>query len=413
VIRDIRWHLILNLDQINVAVTQNFLLPRSARQFAGEGAMRLPPPIFSRVAEQFGADDPALEGLMSEAAELFQPSKDPFVRESGFMCLAEMMGSFRSAAAFKEQLAAIERQTGVKGPWTSRGGTSPVFVSVSGEVVKLFPPFAASGKVCAGEVVSRARLGDWGLAPEIVGSGLSSEQEGWGWPFVVMKAAQGMSFAEHRAGTGLKATVETAEWLGKTLKRLHGLPAVELGGQYARSHVEWTAFVSRLFDGTFEARCGRLPEAVEEAVLELRTKPDLERWLAAIPPSHRATMLHSDLHDGNIFGTPSETGWAPKHVIDFGDSFHLSPPQQSSGAFLDAAWDFVPLFCSVLSFDSTLIMAFLDAYGIEPEDRRTVLGRTLCFALIWEFGGAVDAVVARAAEWEGDTGDAVEMIWGL
>jgi hypothetical protein len=375
--------------------------------------MRLPPPIFARVSEQFGANAPGLAGLMSEAADLFQPSRDPFVQKSGFSCLAEMMSTFRFASVFKEQLTEIERETGIKGPWTSRGGTSPVFVSGTGEVVKLFLPFAASGKACASEVLSRARLGEWELAPRVIGSGLSSEKKGWGWPFVVMNAAEGMSFAEHRGRTGLRATVEVAEWLGKTLKRLHGLPTLDLEGQDPRSHAEWTTFVSRLFDGTFEARCGRLPDAVKEAVLRLRKQSDLESWLAAIPPAQRATLLHSDLHDGNIFGTPSENSWRPNQFIDFGDSFHLSPSQQISGAFLDGAWDFVPLFCSVFSFEFSLISTFLDAYGIEHEHRRTVLGRTLCYALIWEFGGAVDAVVAKAAELEGDTGDGVQMIWGL
>lgn len=373
--------------------------------------------MFRKVAAQLSQDNPTAKELLETAAKFAQPSMDPLVLESGCKTLGEFISLFADPTRFVSQLEAVSAATGVQGPFTKVGdGTAPVYFNGDKTlVVKLFPHISSDGKAHGSELVSRARLkvvGMEGLVPPFLFSGEAGQGGPWNWPFAVMPVAHGESLLNRRRIRGGFGEAGLANWVGTTVRLLHHLPVVEpAAGATPRSYPDWWKLFNRLWDGTFQARLGRLDPEVRSKVEVLLTESSAEELLSSVPESERATMLHSDLHAGNVFGSESTSDdgdWKPHTLLDFGDSFHLVPSDASDGRFFDAAWDFVPILQSTLRLDPVLISQFLEVYGAS----RDTLRRALLYSLVWEYNGALELVVERLKWWDGE-GDVLDAIWGF
>ncbi|KAI9008603.1 hypothetical protein DFJ74DRAFT_363525 [Hyaloraphidium curvatum] len=414
------WHMILNLDEVNVAVTQNFLDERNVRTFAAEAAVRFPPERWSKISATMTSHRSYLAESFSAAARTFQPTDDPHVLAESHRTRASFMASFRSPEAQKARLDRLrELVPGLAGRWTPLGGSSPVFADASGRVAKLFPHLAAEGKGFGSEMLARERMrlgGRERLAPALVARG-KLQDEGWLWPFMVMERAGGESLEAHRRvllEKGLPPIADDAlvRWIALTTRGLHSLPTAPMVESWEpRRHADWRGLFDRLFGDVWEARLARLPENLRPAVRALRRESSAEELLAGVPAGMRVSLLHCDLHAGNVFGEPSAEGfWEPRQVLDFGDAFHVLPGED---AWFDAAWDFVPVFGSVLFFDPERVDAFLEADGVAAADRPDVLRRVVLYSLVWEFDGAVEGIVAKLVGgsseegWDGDVLHAV------
>lgn len=339
-------------------------------------------------------------GLLGEAGKMFQPCSDSELQRLGHGVRASLHASFRSVSAWQRELDRIDgalNLAGGRNKWEAMGGTSPVFAR-NDVVVKLCPLLSEGNNSLApidSEVLARERILDADLVPPILSIGGYGNDKAEMAPWIAIARARGESLDSYRrrcARLGLQPTESNlASWLAQQTKSIHALPAIVDSSRMkdARGQREWRQLLARLWDGTLQKRLLRLPEADREPFAWLLKETSADKLLDALPENERARMLHADLHAGNVFGEAAGESWKPLQLIDFGDSFHAQ-----NGEWFDVAWEFVPLFASILLRPEE-VTDFMRTYGIHESREREVLRRVALYTLVWEFPGAVDSCVGR------------------
>jgi aminoglycoside phosphotransferase (APT) family kinase protein len=182
--------------------------------------------------------------------------------------------------------------------------------------------------------------------PELLAEGALYD-DGWRWPFLVMTAIHGRSMRELDGSLSTEDLERTANFVGITLRKLHATPIRD--GEYI-SFEEYADLIR-----TRMARChrdhelwGSLPERFLSQVRDyVWSARDLLE-----PNERRTSLLHGDLHAGNVFLNGDGGAHEPTGIVDFNDAYEGDPH-----------YDLVAIHAKAFGADKRLLRRSLDAYG--------------------------------------------------
>ncbi len=247
-------------------------------------------------------------------------------------------------------------------------GTFPTFILDRSHVVKLFGvPFDGPRGWAVERDVARL-IATSGLAipaPNVAAAGvLSREPE---WRYLVTRFVAGEPFAT--AGPDLPAAerLAVASDLGRMLRDVHALriPAgTALGGDWP----DWTAFIEGQRRGVADRHraWGTLPE---------RMLRQIQGYVAGYHiPDGPPSLVHADLHGHHLIGEASETGWAIRGVIDWGDA-----------RIGDRYYELPALHLGLLHGDRPMLRAFLEACEWPDHRSAAFAHRAMVMTLLHEF----------------------------
>lgn len=219
---------------------------------------------------------------------------------------------------------------------------------------------------------------------------------GWPWPYLVFTYIPGKSLGEQIEQVSAADRLRIAREMGELVRRLHALPLT--GSPVFPDH--YTDYLG--FLAAQRAACqnnhrgwGTLPARLL-AQLE-RFIPDPEKLVNIHRPPY---LIHADLTLDHLLGKIVDERWQTLALIDFGDAM--------TG---DLLYELAALHLDMFRADRRLLSAFLDRYGLSPEERADLPRRALAMALLHQFNVlaglpgellAVDSLVELA-----------QRVWGL
>ena len=186
--------------------------------------------------------------------------------------------------------------------------------------------------------------------PELLAEGaLYPDTDGWRWPFLVMTAMHGRSMRDLGDTLTDEDLERAANFVGATLRQLHKTPIRE--GEYI-SFEEYADLIR-----TRMARCHRDHELWGS--LPQRFLPQIRDYLWAAhdllePNERRTSLLHGDLHAGNVFLNGASGAHEPTGIVDFNDAYEGDPH-----------YDLVAIHAKAFGVDKQLLRRTLDAYSWE------------------------------------------------
>jgi hygromycin-B 7''-O-kinase len=235
--------------------------------------------------------------------------------------------------------------------------------------------------------------------PKLLAEGaLYREEDGWRWPFLVMTAMPGRAMRDVDGSLTPKEREHAADFVGKTLRKLHGTPVHE--GEYLslelyvdliqtrtqrchRDHEQWGSLPSHLVD------------QVRDYVWDAHKLID--------PEEGPHELIHGDLHGGNVFLDGEPAAMKPTGIVDFNDVY-----------VGDRHYDLVAIHLKGFGADKRLLGRVLEAYGWGELGRHWPQ-RMLAFTLAHDFD-MIRPVVERYPEAVKNTatlGDLATLLWDL
>lgn len=193
---------------------------------------------------------------------------------------------------------------------------------------------------------------------------------GWPWPYLIFPFAHGTRIGDWIEQMPAAEKLRVAGELGAAARCLHGI-SLEGSPVFANSHAAYRQFLEAQRSGLTErlrawgSLPGRLIDAVEAFL------PPLQDLIDTTRPPH---LIHGDLTADHLLGELEDGKWRTAVLIDFGDA--------RSG---DLLYELGALHLDLLGGDRALLAAFLDAYGLPPERRRTLPRSALATALLHQF----------------------------
>jgi hygromycin-B 7''-O-kinase len=251
-------------------------------------------------------------------------------------------------------------------------GTCPTFIVDERWVVKFFGRLFDGGHCWQVEL----ELGKWAGAlglpvPEIVAEGqLFQAYPGWRWPYLVFEYVPGKSIGEVFEQVGLEDKLALARWMGEITRRMHGaaMPVSEI------FQPAWDAFTGLLHSqrgGCLQSfqEWGCLPEHLLAQLDDFLQPVDELVDLRSMPH-----LIHADLTADHVLGRLEGGRWHSLALIDFGDAM-----------VGNLYYELVALHLDLFHGDKRLLAAYLDAYGLDEEERRQLPVRAMFMALLHRF----------------------------
>jgi aminoglycoside phosphotransferase len=184
--------------------------------------------------------------------------------------------------------------------------------------------------------------------PQLLADGaLYPDTDGWRWPFLVMTPMHGRSMRDLGADLSAPERERAADFVGATLRALHATPIRD--GEYI-SFAEYEDLLR-----TRTARCHRDHELWGSLPAHLLPQVRDYVWKARgllEPDERRTSLLHGDLHGGNIFLNGDDGAHEPTGIVDFNDAYEGDPH-----------YDLVAIHAKAFGADKHLLRRVLDAYG--------------------------------------------------
>jgi hygromycin-B 7''-O-kinase len=191
----------------------------------------------------------------------------------------------------------------------ARGGTSVVFTTTR-QVIKLYPPFWASGAAAESMLLGRVG-GQLGVpTPEVLATGSLD-----GWPYLAMTRLQGVILADVWQGLAASHRRTIARQLGEILARLHTLPTSGLSAHPVLAE-RWTQLVTRPVKECVAIHRGHgAPE-----VWLVQLPAFLERLPPLYPADFTPVLVNGDVHGWHLLVTECDGGWRLAGLFDFDDA---------------------------------------------------------------------------------------------
>jgi hygromycin-B 7''-O-kinase len=251
-------------------------------------------------------------------------------------------------------------------------GTCPTFIVDDLWVVKFF------GRLFDGDQSFRVELelGKWAESlslpvPEIVVTGqLFQGASGWHWPYLVFQFVPGESVGEVYDQVNLRDKLALARWMAELTRCMHGapLPVSEI------FQPAWDSFVDLLQ----KQRSGCRQSFQEWGCLPGPLFSQLEDFLLPVNEllDARSTphLIHADLTADHVLGRLVGGRWNSLALIDFGDAM--------IGNFY---YELVALHLDLFHGEKRLLLAYLDAYGLDEQARCKLPVRAMNMALLHRF----------------------------
>ena len=191
--------------------------------------------------------------------------------------------------------------------------------------------------------------------PKLLAEGaLYPDVDGWRWPFLVMTAMPGRAMRELDRVLTPHERERAADFVGKTLRKLHATPVHE--GEYLSLEMYVDLIQTRM------QRChrdheqwGSLPAHLVEQVRDYV-------WGAQKlidPEQEPHELIHGDLHGGNVFLGGEPGALKPTGIVDFNDVYVGDPH-----------YDLVAVHTKAFGCDKRLLARVLKVYGWGQLGRR-------------------------------------------
>jgi hygromycin-B 7''-O-kinase len=208
-------------------------------------------------------------------------------------------------------------------------------------------------------------------AARLVAAGdLFADNGGWRWPYLISTQLSGTSLGEVYDQIDEADREQIAQQLGYWLRQLH----------YARLRPDgalrpdWTPFcdwlhAQRIVCVENHRRWRSLPDHLIDQLDEYL--PDIDALVdRAAPP----LLLHCDLNADHLLGEIQEGRWTSSGIIDFGDA-----------RIGDFHYELVALHLGLFHGDTSLLNAFLRAYGSDAGQHPDFVLRAMACTLLHEF----------------------------
>ena len=192
----------------------------------------------------------------------------------------------------------------------------------------------------------------------------------WSWPYLVFAFVPGVSIGEARAQLDAVEHRRVARDLGVMVRRIH---AQSLPADFALVKT-WDAY--RRFLQEQRARCTQAHAAWGDLPVHLLGQIDdfLLREDDLIDASAAPHLIHADLTADHLLGEVADGRWITHALIDFGDAM--------VGGL---EYELVALHLGMFRADKRLLAAFLDGYGLDPEQRVALPRRAMTATLLHQF----------------------------
>ncbi|KAJ3290641.1 hypothetical protein HK104_006629 [Borealophlyctis nickersoniae] len=466
------WHAVLNIGEVNVAVTQNWAgrwnLSGVVRDLFAVGKVE----AIEKLKTALEASHSSLLRIFMDAYALHGPSKDPLILAEGCSSRAEFLDSFTDSDVWVPRVRDVVRR--VYGDDEARGvveatisplggGVNAVFLSTPSSwsqmedgslhrddsdvltncprVIKFFSHLQGAGLASwASEISALARTASVAdhrhVTPKLISSGHLRSNDGehmWSWPYIVMTQVASTTGDEDEpipVGAALPSLTQTdlthlAEWLARELYRIHHLPPLSDAPPHARTQAHFATHAKNRIACARE--CVQTIEGVPARLVdELSTYLEGCTWTTKEDGQERATFLHGDVTSGNVLGVEKDGDgidggqWTPIGMIDFGDSYHYVGSDPTNAGLLDPWYDIACMHVSIFKCSIPLLRRFVKAYfgnmvTYSPEWWAVRRRRMMGYVLSWEFEGVRFGWTEKGrTAWEsgGNWHDVEEMVFG-
>ncbi|KNC98671.1 uncharacterized protein SPPG_06354 [Spizellomyces punctatus DAOM BR117] len=423
------WHAVLNLDQCNIAITQNWCGRWNLDGVVEEMASSLENKyhkLYWKFRQRMIEEHPNL-GFVFDS---FGRTTDPLILAEGYATKGEFCQGFTSEPAkWIPRINQVwEREFGHEGPVEEEDvepmehlGENPIYFHFESERVIKFYSHLGRGLVSyASEVDALTSIGALpqtsllhAVCPQMVAHGMLFKPgpSSWPWPYGIQthvgseeSHAMGESANLFTPGDWINLT----NWIGTVLRELHRTPVrqskIILQGEDTTSR-DWTVYLRKRIKAARRdhTRWGHLPSALISTLEDY-----IQQALPAISPNvsdlgfPSANLLHGDLTAGNIIGhwkldqTSQRNNWVPTHIIDFGDAF-LAP--SDSDIRLDPLWDMAFLYVTTLRCQVSLLHRLLDIYlGCSSwRSKWSWIRERMCaYVLLWSYEAGIKGIKGNA-----------------
>ncbi|KAI8826099.1 uncharacterized protein EV422DRAFT_600930 [Fimicolochytrium jonesii] len=337
------WHLVLNIDPCNIAVTQNWASRWNLSGVVSEMADSGKP----KLREKYQRFRDAIMVSHPEFASTFTthgPSTDPIILSEGYSTRSDFHEGFDSDA--DKWIERINMIWASKFPTSSTvllkdviplsTGINPVyFHAESNHIVKFYSHLGGGKASFHSEASALSRLSahttkGHSFFPALLASGTLADLhprkfDAWSWPYTVQSndgALETLSMGDVCAYFTDIHWTACVDSIAAHVRALHQTPRasdltdVRLWSPFLQGRIERAE--------AEHARWGHVPPVLLRRLNEfIGTALSCEIEAMASVPA--VTLLHGDLTPGNIIGRWNGLDiatWMPTQLIDFGDSLH-------------------------------------------------------------------------------------------
>ncbi|KAJ3113907.1 hypothetical protein HDU96_002784 [Phlyctochytrium bullatum] len=205
------WHIVLNVEEVNVAVTQNFISEANIEKLLAELLMQKEGKKFEELRTLLTSQKPELKPHFNHTYHLFGDVEDPLIKQEGCDTRFEFFESFVDFKIWLPRIQQVwknefgDEKVPVLGEvFPIRGGSNPVFLHPATNRILKFYAHLDDGLTTHAvesyvlQSLSETNLPVADLAPKLLRSGRLLGDDGvdargvtladgrWSWPFIVM-----------------------------------------------------------------------------------------------------------------------------------------------------------------------------------------------------------------------------------
>jgi hygromycin-B 7''-O-kinase len=316
-------------------------------------------------------------GVIRSAAQVLERPVPPLATEEQYLAVVGSAQPWLTVAGQICRREGIQPQGRLRHLATAH---RPTVIVPPDHVIKLYAPWR-NGMLALEREVSALRLmtRDADLpVPRILAHGAIDDD----WQYVVLSRLRGRALSDVREELAPDELARTVAWLGRFVRRLHGIPLSpderEAGWSRFREEITWRHAKAA---GIMTHRHGlpaRLVAQVDEWL------PPLDTFLGT---AEDVVLTHGDLIDAHVLGTVTEGHFAPGGVLDFGEALLGHP-----------LYDLGPAWWCILRGERDLLATFLSAAGLPGTDTPDFARLALAWSIMHPCWDLPELPAAEAAE---------------
>lgn len=242
-------------------------------------------------------------------------------------------------------------------------GSNAVFIVNDAFVVKIAAPFWREGFDRELEMYRLFTSHPELPVPRALASGVV--EDGQAWPYMVIEYLPGHRVGDVWRHVPLENRLAVADRTGRFTRMLHDTPLNSITSMDT-DRAAWVRFLDRQIEGCVDHHRDRMPSHLLDRIPAYLTD------VLVFPETAGSCLLHGDLTCDHILLTRHGDTWIITGLIDFGDVEVGHYEYEFVAAGLD-------LFAVDWSTRHACLTAFLDSYGLIPDDRfrRRMMAYTL------------------------------------